>query len=461
MSFNRELSLRIATFAAIAFGAVAASSCFGAPDVGRLDPIQARPAESVQVRELGRGQTLGGILSDHLDGNEQATLLAAFREQASPRRLRVGTAVSLHSRPGDGLTRVVVALNRDETVRLEREGQGWQSSIEVVPVRVDTLMLSGRVDASLWASIVDHDDLEDMPMNDKGVLVDALDRVFQWQLDFSRQVREGDHFRVAFERWVRPDGSMREGTVVAAEFVNVGKPFRAVYFDPNGDGKGSHYDLEGNSVRRSFLLKPLSFRRISSRFSPGRRHPVLNTVRAHRGVDYAAATGTPIMATANGTIQHRGPLGSLGNAIVIAHANGFTTRYGHMSRFAPGLTVGSRVGQGEVIGFVGATGLATGPHLHYEMIRNGRHVDPLAVDLPNGDPVPSDARDRWLGELRPRVALLSSIPVASGVQMAQAIPLPDGSAGSTAERATTPSAETSGVSGGNRAPELSVAPDGR
>jgi murein DD-endopeptidase MepM/ murein hydrolase activator NlpD len=130
-------------------------------------------------------------------------------------------------------------------------------------------------------------------------------------------------------------------------------------------------------------------------------------------VDYSADTGTPIMATADGVVQHRGALGGLGNAVVLAHANGFTTRYGHMSRFAAGVRVGSRVSQGDVIGYVGMTGLATGPHLHYEMIRSGRHVDPLAVDLPNGDPVPSDAMDRWAQELTPRVALLDSVLLPS------------------------------------------------
>lgn len=424
---------------------VAATSCRPAPDVGSLESVRAALPVQIDERELGSGQTLGEILSRRLGNNDQAALLAALREQVSPRRLKVGTRVAMFVRPDAEVGEVEIQLNRDETVRLVRGEVGWNSSTERVPVVVDTLTVAGRIDQSLWASIVDHPHLVDMPMNDKGVLVDALDRVFQWQLDFSRQIREGDHFRVAFERLLRPDGSMREGTIIAAEFVNVGNPFHAVFFDPNGDGDGSYFDLEGNSVRRAFLLKPLSFRRISSRFSSGRRHPVLNTVRAHRGVDYAANSGTPIMATADGIVQHRGPLGGLGNAIVIAHANGFTTRYGHMRGFASGVSVGNRVSQGQVIGYVGMTGLATGPHLHYEMIRNGRHVDPLAVDLPNGDPVPGDARDRWLSELRPRVALLSSIPQPNGVRMAQAIAIP-----SDSDEARDPTARASSAPEGER-----------
>ncbi|MDT8341805.1 MAG: M23 family metallopeptidase, partial [Longimicrobiales bacterium] len=287
------------------------------------------------------------------------------------------------------------------------------------PVFTDTLLIAGEVTSSLWASVIANPGLEGTDYQDRVVMVDLLDRVFQWQLDFSRQVQRGDYFRVAFEREVRPDGSMRRGRILAAEFVNVGRPFHAVWFDPNGDGDGSYFDLDGQSVRRAFLLKPLEFRRISSRFSPGRFHPVLQRVRAHRGVDYAADRGTPIMTTADGVVIRRGPNGGLGNAVEIRHPNGFVTRYGHMSRFASGITVGSRVKQGEVIGYVGATGLATGPHLHYEMIRGGRQVDPLSVDLPAGDPVPAEAEDRWRGEMAPRLALLERLPAAGLARFAE------------------------------------------
>jgi len=169
-------------------------------------------------------------------------------------------------------------------------------------------------------------------------------------------------------------------------------------------------------VRRAFLLKPLSYRRISGRYSPGRRHPILNTIRAHRGVDYAADSGTPIMATSDGVVIHRSPKGSFGNTVEIRHPNGFVTRYAHLRSFRSGVNVGTRVKQGDVIGYVGMTGLATGPHLHYEMMRSGRHMDPLSVDLPAGDPVPSDDRDRWRSEMTSRVSLLESIPRAGPIR---------------------------------------------
>lgn len=174
---------------------VAATSCRPAPDVGSLESVRAALPVQIDERELGSGQTLGEILSRRLGNNDQAALLAALREQVSPRRLKVGTRVAMFVRPDAEVGEVEIQLNRDETVRLVRGEVGWNSSTERVPVVVDTLTVAGRIDQSLWASIVDHPHLVDMPMNDKGVLVDALDRVFQWQLDFSRQIREGDHFR--------------------------------------------------------------------------------------------------------------------------------------------------------------------------------------------------------------------------------------------------------------------------
>lgn len=387
------------------------------PDIGRLSAIDVPPAERVEIFSLGSGETFGGLLWEALDANEQAELLLAFQEHASPRRLRQGTEVTLrYLKDSEELRGVDVAVSPDQTVRLDRDMLGWSSSLIETPIYVDTIFASGEVGSSFWAAVVENPVLDGLNFADRNRLIDHLDRVFQWQMDFSRQIRSGDTYRFAFEREVRPDGSMRAGRLLAAEFVNSGTPYHAVYFDPNGDGRGSYFDLEGQSVRRAFLLKPLSYRRISGRFSSGRRHPILNTIRAHRGVDYAADTGTPIMATSDGVVIHRGPKGSFGNTVEIQHPNGFVTRYAHLSRFRSAVNLGTRVKQSDVIGYVGMTGLANGPHLHYEMMRNGRHMDPLSVDLPAGDPVPSDDRERWRGEMTRRVALLETIPKAGPVR---------------------------------------------
>jgi murein DD-endopeptidase MepM/ murein hydrolase activator NlpD len=401
-----------------AFAAVLAA-CGETPEIGRLAAVHARPAERLDVRTLGNGQTLGEVLSGTLDAEAQQALLVAFSEQASARRMRVGTEITLRYAGDEALRGIDVELNADETVRLTRDHFGWRSALIETPVFTDTLLIVGTIDESLWTSLMRNRFLDGVPPNDRGVLVDHLDKVFQWQLDFSRQIQAGDGYRVAFERQVRPNGTMRAGHIIAAEFVNMGTAYHAVWFDPNEDGRGSYYDLAGKSVRRAFLAKPLEFRRISSRFTNARLHPILNTWRAHRGVDYAADAGTQIMTTADGVVQHRGPLGGLGNAVVVRHANGFVTRYGHLSRFAGSVHVGTRVRQGDIIGYVGATGLATAPHLHYEMIRGGAHVDPLAVEMPSGDPIPADAVDRWVDEMTPRMALIEALPEVGGLRLAR------------------------------------------
>ena len=437
---RRNLPLRalLALGGLVSLGVLLTWSPSDADDGATLEPIYAQPAETVEIRALGPGETLGEVLSDVLQPNEQHRLIMAFREQASPRRMRVNTEITLRYRPGapgaaapvegsaasagesQWLRGVDVALNPDETVRLTRDAFGWHSRTVRTPTWTDTIYASGEIEDVLWNAVVKNPALGDLPPQDRALLIHHLDQIFQWQIDFSRQIRSGDHYRFAFERQVRPDGSMRAGHVIAAELVNAGTPFHAVWFDPNGDGDGTYYDLEGKSVRRAFLLKPLEFRRISSRFSRGRFHPILKKWRSHRGVDYAADRGTPIMATADGVVTHRGPRGGLGNAVIIRHANGFVTRYGHMSGFASGVRVGSRVKQEQIIGYVGATGLATGPHLHYEMWRNGSAVDPLSIDLPTGDPVPDDDRERWSRELSGRMALLDRLPSPVSVRMASA-----------------------------------------
>ncbi len=389
---------------------VVAAACGQTPEIELDEPLRAAPAERLEVRELSWGQTFGEVLAEHLSWDDQQDLLTAFRREGNPRSMREGAEIVFRYVGDTDLRGIDVALDRDESIRLTRALGGWESSIVQTPVYTDTIYFSGEIESSLWSSVIDDPGLTEVPYGDRVELINDLDRVLQWQIDFSRQVQLGDYYRVAYERDVRPDGTMRRGTILAAEFVNVGTPYHAVWFDPNDDGEGSWFDLEGRSVRRAFILKPIEFARISSRFSSGRRHPILNTIRAHRGVDYAANTGTPIMATADGVVIKRGPNGGLGNAIEIRHPNGFVTRYGHMSSFGSGISVGSRVKQEDVIGYVGMTGLATGPHLHYEMIRNGRHVDPLAVDLPAGDPVPSDSRDQWVAEMEPRMALLEVLP---------------------------------------------------
>jgi murein DD-endopeptidase MepM/ murein hydrolase activator NlpD len=213
-----------------------------------------------------------------------------------------------------------------------------------------------------------------------------LANIFGWDIDFALDIREGDKFTILYEELYLDGEKVENGDILAAEFINSGKIFQAIRYTDQG-GNTDYYSPDGKSMRKQFLRTPVEFSRISSGFSLGRKHPVLNRIRAHKGVDYAASTGTPIKATANGKIIHRGSKGGYGNAIIIQHGTQYSTLYAHMSRYKGGLRKGSRVKQGQIIGYVGSSGLATGPHLHYEFRVNGVHRDPLRVKLPGAPPL--------------------------------------------------------------------------
>ena len=403
--------MAVAALAAAALTVVISLNRDGVPETDTLDGVFANAPEVVDVRSLSAGVTFGQILEDAgMNGTDRNNLLVAFREQANPRRLRSGTEIRIVRRhSGAQPYRIDVAIDRDRMVRLERARRRWDSSLVEFLATTDTVFVAGEISTSLWTAIVGHEQLRGVPANDRRQMVGRLDRVFQWQIDFSRQIREGDTYRFVLERERRPDGSMRSGTLLAAELVNAGRSYRAIRFEPKGE-PASWFDAEGQSVRRAFLMKPIELSRISSGFTNSRFHPILRRWRAHRGVDYAADSGTPVQATGSGVVVRRGWGDAYGRLIDIRHPNGFLTRYAHLSRWARGLAVGTRVTQGEVIGYVGMTGLATGPHLHYEMHVGGRPIDPVAIDLPAEDPVPDADRERWEQARDERLRLLLSLP---------------------------------------------------
>jgi murein DD-endopeptidase MepM/ murein hydrolase activator NlpD len=401
----------------------------GTPDVGLLDPVVAAPAELVEEVRLGYGATFGGILQAASVGwSDQNALLMAFREQADPRRIREGTRITFRWLPDrERLRGVEVNLSGDETLHLTRDEVGWSSTLVHTPLRVDTLYVSGVVRSNLWNAVVDNGQVAHLKSPDRALLIHLMDKVFQWQVDFSRQVRTGDTYRFVVEGVFRPDGTVRDDLthLIAAEFVNGGTAYRAIWFDPDQDGAGEFYDEDGTSVQKAFLLKPLEYRRISSGVNPNRLHPIHNYRRPHNGVDYAANTGTPIMATGDGVVIFTGWKGELGNLVEIRHANGWVTRYGHMRGFASGIRAGTRVRQSQIIGYVGATGGATGPHLHYEMRgSNGEVKNPQHIRLPPGEPVPAESRGRWALESLERLSMLGDLPGPPIALLAEA-PAPD------------------------------------
>jgi murein DD-endopeptidase MepM/ murein hydrolase activator NlpD len=245
-------------------------------------------------------------------------------------------------------------------------------------------------------------------------ITQQIAEIFAGDIDFYHDLRRGDRFSVVYEV-LHVDGEpVKTGRVVAAEFVNAGRALRAFWFAER-DGEGGYYSADGRSLRLAFLRSPLEFSRITSGFSLARMHPIFNTVTAHRGIDYGAPTGTPVRSTGEGKVAFAGQQGGYGNVVIVQHHGTYSTVYGHLSRFAQGLRTGSRVAQGEVIGYVGATGWATGPHLHYEFRVDNQARDPLRIALPQARPIPDDAQPRFLAgaaELSGRMELLRGLPVA-------------------------------------------------
>lgn len=315
------------------------------------------------------------------------TVISSSKEAKAFTRLRVGQQLEFRLADDGQLLGMRSQINTLETISIERDGDSFAFSKDVLEPEVRTRYASGTISSSLFMAAQNAGLSHNLTME--------MANVFGYDVDFAREIRQGDQFEVLYEEKHLNDQRVGTGNILAARFTNRGKTYTAVRYT---DTKGltSYYRADGTSMRKAFIRTPVEFARISSRFNPGRMHPVLNKIRAHKGVDYAAATGTAIKATGDGRVVHIGRKGGYGNTVVIKHGQTYQTLYAHMSRYASGLRVGSNVSQGQVIGYVGMTGLATGPHLHYEFQVNGRHVDPLSVKLPASDPIPKSERTAFL-----------------------------------------------------------------
>lgn len=259
---------------------------------------------------------------------------------------------------------------------------------------------SGRITNSLWQAGQAADLSEQMVME--------LVKLFTWDIDFALDIREGDSFTVIFEQYRRDGVRIEDGGILAAEFVNQNKRYRAIRFKDEA-GREEYYTEEGKSPRKAFFRTPVNFTRISSYFNLKRKHPVLNRIRAHRGIDYAAPQGTPVKATGDGKVAFVGANGGYGKTVVLQHGEKYSTLYAHLSRFSRGIRRGKAVRQGELIGFVGQTGLATGPHLHYEFRVNGVHQNPLTVELPKAVPLSRNQLIAFKSQTNPVIAKLDEI----------------------------------------------------
>jgi murein DD-endopeptidase MepM/ murein hydrolase activator NlpD len=300
-------------------------------------------------------------------------------------RVRPGDVLSFSKR-GDQLVGLERALSLEQMLKVERsDGDAFIASVEQMPLERRAVTTGGVIESSLFAA--------GTAAGLRDATTMALAEIFRWDVDFVLDLRNGDSFTLIYEQLERDGESLADGEILAAEFVNDGQRYRAVRH-VNAAGKADYYTPEGVSLRKAFLKAPVQFSRISSVFNPRRKHPVLNRIRAHQGVDYAAPTGTPVRAAGAGRVQFRGVKGGFGNVVEIAHAGSVVTRYGHLSRFAKGVAAGHRVEQGEIVGYVGSTGLATGPHLHFEYMEHGVHRDPQKAmrRAEPGPPVPASER---------------------------------------------------------------------
>jgi murein DD-endopeptidase MepM/ murein hydrolase activator NlpD len=389
-------------------------------DAPLLRPLYAQPVEQVETMVLRRGETLSGVLAAaRIGGNELSGLLMALREQKNPRGLREGSEITVRRWTADGEPRAVeVRVNADSTVRLDRGPFGWSGHVRVTPTVVDTLFIAGVIEQGrTLIHAMAADESLGVPAQERVQLaVDLAERVYGYKLDFAHDIQPGDSYRVVYEREARPDGSARSRRVLVAEIHNRGKLFSAVYFDAYGDG-GGYYDYDGTSLRRGLRRYPMDVRRITSNFNRNRFHPILERNRPHLGVDFGAAPGTRVQTTGDGTIAFAGRQGGYGNLVIVRHQGGYSTYYAHLQGFAPGIRAGRRVQEGDVIGYVGSTGLATGPHLHYELRRNGVAMNPRDANLPGAPPIPAGQRSAFRRVLEQRVALMDRVLVP-GPQLA-------------------------------------------
>jgi murein DD-endopeptidase MepM/ murein hydrolase activator NlpD len=358
---------------------------FHREDAPMTDPFYAPPVERVETHVLEAGQTLTEVLNDaSITGADMANLLLALREHSNPHMVGAGAEVTVRRWADDGNPRTVeVRFNADTTVRLDKSDAGWASRIAVTPTQVDTVFISGTIDEghSLYSAMVEDDELN-LPAAEKVRLVGELADIYSYKLDFAHEIQPGDSYRLVYQRETRPDGSTRKRQILASEVKNQGKLFNAFYFGGKGEASAGYFDEKGLSLRQGFSRYPVDFARITSAFSWKRYHPILGIYRAHLGTDFGAAYGSPVKATGDGVVISAGSAGGYGNLVELRHVNGYTTRYAHLSRFARGLHVGKHVSQGQVIAYVGQSGLATGPHLHYELRQNGRALDLKTAKLP-------------------------------------------------------------------------------
>ncbi|HLA30628.1 MAG TPA: peptidoglycan DD-metalloendopeptidase family protein [Pseudomonas sp.] len=367
----------------------ASKSAAPAEPLAEADPLQ----RTIQV---SNGDTLSTVFAKvGLPASTVHQVLSSSKEAKQLTRLKVGQELEFQLTADGQLERLQSKLSELESIALSKTDKGFNFKRELVKPEVQTTYAHAVIDSSLFLSAKRAGLSHALTMD--------LANVFGYDIDFAMDIREGDEFELIYEEKVVNGKQVGTGNILSARFTNRGKTFTAVRYT-NKQGNTSYYNANGESMRKAFIRTPVDFARISSRFSNGRRHPILNKIRAHKGVDYAAPRGTPIKAAGDGRIALAGRHGGYGNAVIIQHGQRYRTLYAHMQGFAKGVRNGANVKQGQIIGYIGTTGLSTGPHLHYEFQISGVHVDPLSQKLPMSDPIARSEKARFMQQSKPLMA---------------------------------------------------------
>lgn len=338
------------------------------------------PVEDLYPYTIPKQSTFYTVLRGlNIDSQTILQIVSATKPVMDLGRLTSGTRFKL-TYDGSVLSRIDFRFSAVDKLELKNQGGAWVANRIVEKVDTRVMSFKGIVTSSLWESAE--------VANMDPYLVVQLAEIFGWQIDFAREVRLNDRWRLTVEQKYVHGEPVGWGNILAAEYENAGQVYSALYFETVA-GVGGYYSADGASLRRMFLKSPIQYGRITSRFNRRRFHPVLKVARPHLGVDYGAPTGTPIRAVGGGTVTMAAWHGGGGRTVKISHNASYKTSYLHMSRFGAGIRSGARVQQGQIIGYVGSSGLSTGPHLHFEFWANGRVVDPLGQKFPSADPVPS------------------------------------------------------------------------
>lgn len=364
--------------------------------VATTAPAPAKQEPGHREVTVARGDTLSTLFEKvGLPKTAVQEVLASGKQAKQFSHLKHGQVLEIEVADNGQLTSLHSKISDLETIRLTRNTKGFAFNREIIKPVMRPAYVHGVIKSSLSLSAqragLSHSQTMDMT------------KIFGYDIDFAQDIRKGDEFDVIYEQKVLNGKVVGTGNILSARFTNRGKSYTAVRYT-NKQGNSSYYTADGNSMRKAFIRTPVDFARISSRFSMGRKHPILNKIRAHKGVDYAAPRGTPIKAAGDGKVLLAGRRGGYGNTVIIQHGNSYQTLYGHMQGFAKGVKTGGSVKQGQVIGYIGTTGLSTGPHLHYEFQVNGKHVDPLGQKLPMADPIAKNERQRFLQQSQPLMA---------------------------------------------------------